>query len=898
MLREKMRYPLVAVVFILFLIFGASQKRGSSLHQFPHLTGKYFGQKVPGNKAELFASGLVSLKGRYEFAPSFSPEGDELLFSAGIPGKPVCVYYTRISDGRWKEPKPVSLSMGAKKEEMEAFFSLDGRHIFFAPYDKGLDVRIWKVDIHEDGWKNPQPLEGNISDESAFFPTSSKKGSLYYFNIAQKKIYKALLEEGVVKESGDAGLEFGGHGFISADERFILVDAAQQDSRGKLDIYVAFRKEDGGWSKPVNLGDEVNTEYNETCPTLSSDGKYLFFSRYNEPGELSNIYWIDSDIIEAVRKSIDIRSVKSEEDFPALTGPYLGQKPPGLTPEIFVPGIISTENLGEAGSSFTKNGEMFLFNRRIPPEEHKTIYFSQEKNGFWTKPSPVPFNSPYADWDFHFAPDGKTMYFSSKRPVDKENTPSKHANIWVTELVDSRWKEPRMLGYPVSTLDSHDCCATLTTDGTIYFFSRREGGLGQSDIYRSRLKDGKYLEVENLGKPINSEHSDYDSFIAPDESYLIFSSNRSGGYGKYNDMYVSFRNVDGTWTEPKNLGYEFRDSGINCVTLDNKYLFYTCGRTGEDDIYWVDAKIIEDLNPNNYRRNRNSCGTVDSYPVPGSCTIFSASFGNTVLYGNNEDYRIPKTYYWAEPSGEKTYGGVFLGFDNFFPQGGMNEKGLAFDFNALPEASLKPHPELPDHGDIIKKIHQTCATVEEAITLIKKHNWGSSLRWQVLLADATGDAVVVSAGPDKELAFTRKPRRDGFLVSTNFNRANPKNTYRGGYPCWRYNKAVEMLEKIKDEKDLTVDYFKSILDACHVEGPVSNTLYSNVFDLKNGVIYLYYWHQFYETAVLKVAEEIAKNKPPTRIKELFSQETVKRADDEFQKYKKKNRLSTRSSKNE
>lgn len=582
-----------------------------------------------------------------------------------------------------------------------------------------------------------------------------------------------------------------------------------------------------------------------------------------------------------------VASCSQNREFPALSGPYLGQKPPGVTPELFAPGVISTENLGEAGSAFTKDGELFLFNRRTPPAEHKTIFLAEVKNGTWTKPSPVPFNSPYADWDFHFGPDGKTLYFSSKRPVNQESGPSNHSNIWVTELTPSGWTEPHMLGYPVNTIDSHDCCGTLTLDGTLYFFSRRDGGMGQSDIYRARLIDGKYGEVENLGKPINSEHKDYDSFVAPDESYLIFSSDRPGGYGEYNDMYVSFRNMDGTWTDPKNLGYEFRDSGINCVTLDNKFLFYTCGRTGEDDIYWVDAKVIEGLKPGTVQESKKKSVTAGSYPMPGSCTIFAASFGNTVLYGNNEDYRIPKTYYWAEPPGEKTYGGVFLGFDNFFPQGGINEKGLAFDFNALPEAPLKPHPELPDRGDIVKKIYQTCATVEEAIALAKKHNWGSSLRWQVLLADATGDAVVISAGPDRELAFTRKQRGDGFLVSTNFNRANPKNTYRGSYPCWRYNKAVEMLGKIEHEKDLTVDCFKSILDACHVEGPVGNTLYSNVFDLKKGIIYLYHWHQFYETAVLKVAEEITKKKPPVRIKELFSQETVKRAEDEYLKYKKK-----------
>jgi hypothetical protein len=277
----------------------------------------------------------------------------------------------------------------------------------------------------------------------------------------------------------------------------------------------------------------------------------------------------------------------------------------------------------------------------------------------------------------------------------------------------------------------------------------------------------------------------------------------------------------------------------------------------------------------------------ESDNVPGSCTIFAASFGNTVLYGNNEDYTNPNTYYWVNPPGDGTYGGVYVGFDNLSPQGGINEKGLAFDYNALPKAALNPHSELPARGDIMRKIYQNCSTVEEAIAMAKKHNWGTSIRWQVLLADATGDAVVISAGPDGELAFTRKPKGDGYLVSTNFNRANPENTYPGSYPCWRYNKAVEMLERIKNEKDLTVGYFRSILDAVHVEGAVGNTLYSNIFDLKNGIIYLYHWHQFVEVATLKVAEEIAKASSPVRIKDLFSEETVKRAADEYQEYKKR-----------
>ncbi len=259
---------------------------------------------------------------------------------------------------------------------------------------------------------------------------------------------------------------------------------------------------------------------------------------------------------------------------------------------------------------------------------------------------------------------------------------------------------------------------------------------------------------------------------------------------------------------------------------------------------------------------------------PESCTIFTASFGDTVLFGNNEDYTNPNTYYWTSPSTPQFYGGVYVGYGNLSPQGGINEKGLAFDYNALPEVPLNYHSELPRlTGNPGFTILRECATVEEAIDMAKSYNWGSSLWYQIHLADATGDAVVISAGPDGELAFTRKEKGNGYLVSTNFNLAFYQENERKGL-CRRYDAATDMLEKIEDEDDLTVEYFASILDTVHAEGSSVNTLYSNVFDLENGVIYLYYWHQFDEVVTLNVTEEVARNPSPTRIEDLFSQEPI------------------------
>ena len=120
---------------------------------------------------------------------------------------------------------------------------------------------------------------------------------MYYTNLAARRIYRAELDGQSVSSVEDAGLEFGLHAFIAPDESFVLVDAREADSLGESDIYVAFRESDGSWGRPLNLGPGVNSEFSETCPSLSADGKYLFFSRYNEPNEVSDIYWIDSTVI-------------------------------------------------------------------------------------------------------------------------------------------------------------------------------------------------------------------------------------------------------------------------------------------------------------------------------------------------------------------------------------------------------------------------------------------------------------------------------------------------------------------------------------------------------------------------------------------------------------------------
>jgi len=274
--------------------------------------------------------------------------------------------------------------------------------------------------------------------------------------------------------------------------------------------------------------------------------------------------------------------------------------------------------------------------------------------------------------------------------------------------------------------------------------------------------------------------------------------------------------------------------------------------------------------------------------VAAGCTIFTVSSEGSIFFGNNEDYSNPNTYYWIETSQDGRYGGVYFGFDNFWPQGGINERGLAFDINALEATPLNPHPELPPFNDYEGySILRNCVSVEEAISHVQKFNWGSMMRGQIHVADANGEAVVIGPGVDGELSFTRKPKGDGFLVSTNFNLAERDKQEHG---CPRYDKATEMLKKIGNEEELTLNYVKAVLDAAHVEGAYSNTLYSTVYDLKNGNIFIYYFHQFDEVVELKVADEISKNKGPVLLSSLFSPSIVERASSEQSKYVFQDRL--------
>jgi len=265
--------------------------------------------------------------------------------------------------------------------------------------------------------------------------------------------------------------------------------------------------------------------------------------------------------------------------------------------------------------------------------------------------------------------------------------------------------------------------------------------------------------------------------------------------------------------------------------------------------------------------------------LPSGCTVFTISRGGSVFFGGNDDYINPDSYFWIDKGDEKNYGVIWIGQPDNVQQG-VNEKGLAYDANGLPRVDVNPHTErIPVSGGYTSYpiyIMHECATVDEVISWINAHQWHSYMHDQMQFADAKGDAVIISAGKDGELVFTRKPSGDGFLVSTNFNVANTANSY--GYPCWRYEKAQELLGQLLSKKEqLTPLDATNILEAVHMERGASWTIESLVADLVNGVIYLYYYYQYDHPVVLNVKDELSNPGKAGPLSSLFPDDVQQEA---------------------
>jgi uncharacterized protein (TIGR03435 family) len=237
-----------------------------------------------------------------------------------------------------------------------------------------------------------------------------------------------------------------------------------------------------------------------------------------------------------------------------------------------------------------------------------------------------------------------------------------------------------------------------------------------------------------------------------------------------------------------------------------------------------------------------------------ACTAFCATTKDgAVLVGNNEDFYNPRTRIQFIPARPGSYGRLYVGYDDLYPQGGMNERGLWFDGFGTP--AVKPRLDRPSYpGNIVADAMATCATVEEVVQLFSRYNRAFLTEGILMFADATGDAVSIEAN-----AIVRKTRRH--FVQTNFHQSRTHTT-----PDARFKTATAMLDGAGGE--VSVDLFRRILDATHQEGGAP-TLYSNIYDLRSRKMYLYLFHDYERVVTIDLTRELEKGERVVEIPSLF-----------------------------
>ncbi|HEV3086792.1 MAG TPA: hypothetical protein VGX96_06155 [Candidatus Elarobacter sp.] len=564
---------------------------------------------------QIFGEGTISTVDD-ESGGAFSPDGTDFYFAVSGPYTLaprlgiICV--SHFAGGRWQRPEAVSFS--GQSLDFPPHLSPDGERMYFAstrrsPSSSARGIRIWVSRKTPAGWGDPEPLPAPVNAEGSWNadPSVTSSGTLYFSSnrgdaLGHFHIYRAEKHGETYAEPVKLGNEINSdfndlQPFVTPDEKImVFASSGTYDSvPGKRpeeliaggtpypreDLYVSENR-NGVWSKARHLENGINTFAAENYPSISPDGRYLFFSSERSMFDVPTPHRIGSDEFErAVRSTLNGRGNMYFVDVAALG---LGKSPPAPAPgpapaateaEVVGEGVISTPD-DEFGGSISPDGKTIYFDRSVPAHYLYTMWRSKKTGNRWGKPEMLPFSGRYRDSDPVLSPDGNVLLFASDRPVN--GIELHRFSIWSARRNGDGWGTPRVFPGPVNSAGSQ-VFASMAANGDLYFNSSRGGGYQQ--VYRSRLVHGVYGPAEKLGPAINSERSYIaEAFIAPDQSYVLLGIYAApDGYGSY-DIYISY-NKDGRWSYPINVGPAVNTPAREYsprVTPDGKYLMFTSER--------------------------------------------------------------------------------------------------------------------------------------------------------------------------------------------------------------------------------------------------------------------------------------------------------------------------------
>jgi len=267
-------------------------------------------------------------------------------------------------------------------------------------------------------------------------------------------------------------------------------------------------------------------------------------------------------------------------------------KPDSLA--IFGEGIISTKYY-ERDMAISPDGNELFYSLVSPRNRSSAIIQLNKVDGKWGNPKIADFSGPYSDLEPAYHPNGGQLFFISNRSVNQDSTKADF-DIWYVNKEKDGWSKAIRMDTVINS-SKDEYYPSITNEGTIYFTGSYEGGVGREDIYKSVFIDGIYQPPTVLDTNVNSTMFEYNAFISPDESFLLFGSfGREDGHGG-GDLYISRKDRNGQWEKAENLGPEINTNRLDYCpfVVGDSILFFTSERTTFDTSpNYSDFKSLKD----------------------------------------------------------------------------------------------------------------------------------------------------------------------------------------------------------------------------------------------------------------------------------------------------------------
>ncbi|WP_266171321.1 hypothetical protein [Dyella subtropica] len=517
----------------------------------------------------IFAPGVVSGPDN-EWAAAFAPDGAAVYFTRSVSDAPTILESHR-SGMQWSMPRTAPFS--GRWGDFDPAMAPDGSYLVFgsnrpasgegAPIDAvrgtrrdpGQGSNLWRVARQGNGWGTPERLPDTVNTCSRnFAPSIAADGSLYYIGCGPNdstRLKRAAYRDGryqtpelVMLGVGDADAQIRDPA-IAPDQSFMVVSVARAPKQPyRLAISFATPQ---GWSTPLDLGDEVNAGTHSMGAQLGPDHRTLYFnSDRRVPGGHADSNQANSNRADSNQRDDNIWQVS--------LAPWLdAHARAGAVAE----GPWQQDN--DASPAFAPDGKTVMFARGKGIA--RRLYLAERAGAEWSQAVPVPFSQAWMDLEPAMSPDGSYLVFVSNRPAQAGGValdgffngkpqPGRGGNLWRVARNAHGWGAPQRLPDAINAGGSIYAPA-VAADGSLYFM-KPEPASGAFRLYLSHRKGDQYQPPQALSFS-DGVTADFDPAVAPDQSFIVFSSDRPPSTANDNALFIAFATAGG-WSTPQPLG--------------------------------------------------------------------------------------------------------------------------------------------------------------------------------------------------------------------------------------------------------------------------------------------------------------------------------------------------------